>query len=93
MEVGVRHPGRIEVDRFNVQSFFDEIGVVQQAVVGGVGDHRVRWPAGVRRFFHPLGDGGTAEFALRDAAENTVGITGWPEVDRRDVTHHHQMGQ
>ena len=50
-------------------------------------------PGRVRRLFHTLGDSCVLEFALRDTAEDTVGVTGRTEVDRRNVAHHHQVSQ
>ena len=50
-------------------------------------------PGGVRGLLHALGDGGALELALRNAAEDAVGVAGRAEVDRRDVAHHHQVSQ
>ncbi|CNU66011.1 Uncharacterised protein [Salmonella enterica subsp. enterica serovar Bovismorbificans] len=50
-------------------------------------------PGCVRRLFYPFSDSGVLELALRNTAKNTVGVTGWAEINRRNVAHHHQMGQ
>ena len=92
-EVGVRHPGRVEVDGFHIQRLLDVVSVVQQTVIGGVSDHRMHRPGGVWCRFHTLFNGGALEFALWDTAENAVSVTGRAEVDRRNVAHHHQMGE
>ena len=81
------------MDGFHIQGFLDVVRVVQQTVIGGVGDNRVHRPGRVRGFFHALRDGRMLEFALRDTAEDTVGVAGRAEVDWRNVAHHHQMGQ
>ena len=54
--------------------FLDEVGVVQQTIVSRVGDNRV-YRRRVRRLFHTLGDSRVLEFALRNTAEDTVGVT------------------
>ena len=92
-EVGVRHPRGVKVDGFHIQGFLDVVRVVQQTIIGGVGDHRVHRPGRVRGFFYALRDGRMLEFALRNTAEDTVGVTRRAEVDWRNVAHHHQMGQ
>ena len=81
------------MDGFHIQGFLDEVSVVQQTIVSRVGDNGVYRPGRVRRLFHTLGDSRVLEFALRDTAEDAVGVTGRTEVDRRNVAHHHQMGQ
>ncbi len=91
-EVGIRHPRGVEVNGFHIQRFLDVVGVVQQAVVGGVGDNGVYRPGGVRRLFHAFGNRRVLEFALRNPTQNAVGVTGRAEVDWRNVAHHHQMG-
>ena len=92
-EVGVRHPRGVKVDGFHIQGFLDVVRVVQQTVIGGVGDDGVYRPGGIRRLFDAFFNGRTLEFALRNAAQNTVGVTGWTEIDRRNVAHHHQVSQ
>ncbi|MNW17318.1 hypothetical protein D3C71_2164740 [compost metagenome] len=45
MEIRVRNPGGIKVDRGDIQRLFDPVGVVKQPVVGRVGDNGVNGPA------------------------------------------------
>ena len=68
VEIGIRHPGRIEVDRRYVQRLLDVIGVIQQAIIGGVGDHRMHRPAGVGCVCHSLGNAVAGKFALGNTA-------------------------
>ncbi|SVK49564.1 Uncharacterised protein [Acinetobacter baumannii] len=93
VEVGVRHPGGVEVDRWHLQRLLDVIGVVQQAVIGGIGDHRMHRPSGVRGLLHPGGDAGAGKLALRNAAEDAVGVAQRAQIDRHDIAHHQQVAQ
>ncbi|CSC21784.1 Uncharacterised protein [Vibrio cholerae] len=77
------------MDVFAIQRLFDELGVVQQAIVSRVGDHRVAWRARPRSVCHFLCNHFTAEFALWNTTENAVSVTGWTEVNGGDVRHHH----
>ncbi|MNV70871.1 hypothetical protein D3C71_1638550 [compost metagenome] len=81
------------MNRFHIQRVLNMIGVVQQTVIGRVGDYRMHWPGRVWCFFNTFGDGVTGKLTLRDTTENAVSITGWAEVDWRNIAHHHQMGQ
>ncbi len=93
VEVGVRHPGGVEVDRRHLQRLLDVVGVVQQAVIGGIGDHRMHRPGGVRGLLHPGGDAGAGKLALRNAAEDAVGVAQRAQIDRHDIAHHQQVAQ
>ena len=92
-EVGVGHPGTVEVDVGGVQRLLDEAGVVEQAVIGGVGDHGVARRLGTRGGGDLGCNGLAAEFALRDAAQNAVGVAGRTEVEWGHVVHHHQVSE
>ncbi len=92
-EVGVRHPGTVEVDVRGIQTLLDEAGVVEQAVVGGVGDHGVTGCLGTRGGSNLGRYGLAAEFALRNPPQNAVGVAGRTKIDRGHVTHHHQVSE
>ena len=90
-EVGVRHPCGVKVNRLHIQRILDEAGVVEQTVIGRVGHHSVNRPRGVRRFLHTLFNGLVLKFALRDTAQNAVGVAGRAQIDWDHIAHHHQM--
>ncbi|CSC69054.1 Uncharacterised protein [Vibrio cholerae] len=89
VEVSVRHPCTVEVDVFAIQRLFNELSVVQQAIVSRVGDHRVAWCARPRGVCHFLCNHFTAEFVLWNTTKNAVSVTGWTEVNWRYIRHHH----
>ena len=93
VEVGVRHPSTVKVDELGIERIFDKAGVIQQTVIGTVGHNRIDRPLRIRRGFDLGFNGFALEFALRDPTENTVGVTGRAEINRRDVAHHHEVGQ
>lgn len=64
--MGVRHPGRIEVNRRDIQRLFDPVGVVEQAIIGGVGDHRMNRPLCLRGGSDFLFDAVASKFTARD---------------------------
>ena len=70
VEMGIRHPGRVEVNRRHVQRLFNPVGVIQQAVVGGVGDHRMHRPLSAIGAVHLLLQAVAGKLALRNAAKN-----------------------
>ena len=84
-----RHPCTVEVDVFAIQRLFNELSVVQQAIVSRVGDHRVAWCARPRGVCHFLCNHFTAEFVLWNTTKNAVSVTGWTEVNWRYIRHHH----
>ena len=75
VEIGVRHPCGVEVDRRHVQRLFDPVRVVQQTVIGRVGDHRMDRPACARNCRDLTFNGVMGELPARNAAQNTERVT------------------
>ena len=93
VEIGVRHPRGVKVDRRYVERLLDPVRVVKQPVIGGVGDHRVHRPACLGDRCDLIFNGFMREFTARNAAENTQRITRRRQPERHHVAHHQQMRQ
>ena len=75
VEVGVGHPGGIEVDRRHVKGLFNPGGVIQQPVIGGVGDHRMHRPLRATSCLYFVLDAIAGKFPFRNAAEDPQRVT------------------
>ena len=91
--MGVRHPGGIEVDRRDIQRLFDPVGVVEQAIIGGVGNHRMNRPLCLRGGSDFLFDAVASKFTARDPTKNPQRITRRFQPDWHYIVHHQQMRQ
>ena len=81
------------MNRRNVKGLFNPVGVVQQPVVGGVGDYRMHRPLRTFGSIHLLLETVAGKFPLRDPPENAQRVTRRLEPQRHDITHHQQMRQ
>ena len=93
VEIGVRHPRGIEVDRRHVQSLFDPVRVVQQTVIGRVGDHRMDRPACAVHCRDLAFNGFMRELPPRNTAKNTERVARGRQPERYNVAHHQQVRQ
>ncbi len=93
MEVGIGYPGGVKVDRGDIQRLLHPVGVIQQPVIGGVGDHRMYRPAGLRHLGHFALDGRMGKFTARNAAQDPQRVARRRKPERHHVAHHQQMGE
>ena len=76
MEIGIGDPGRIKMDGRHIEILFHPVGVVQQTIVGGIGDHRVNRPACARHGCHFALYCRMRKFPARDPAQNAQRVAG-----------------
>ena len=93
MKMGIRHPGRIKMNRGHIQRLLDPVGVIQQAVIGGVGDHRMHRPLRLYRLGDLALDTLPGKFTLRYTTQDTQRVARWLEPYGHDIAHHQQMRQ
>ena len=64
------------MNRRHIQRLFDVLGVVEQPIVSGVGDHRMHRPGGAIGGRDLLRNALAGKLVLRDTAENPQRIAG-----------------
>ena len=81
------------MDRGHIERLFDPGGVIQQPVVGGVGNHRMYRPPGSARGIDLLLNAVAGEFPFRYTAQNTQRVTRRFQPQWNDIAHHQQVRQ
>ena len=93
MEMGIGHPGGIEMDRRDIERLLKPGGVIEQTIVGGVGDHRMHGPLRPARVAHFLLNAVAGKFAPGDTAEDPQRVAGRLQPQGNHIAHHQQVGQ
>ena len=81
------------MDGGHIQRLFDPVGVIQQAIIGGVGDHRVDRPLRLIGFLNFAFNACVGKFPTGYTAEDPQRVTRRLQPDWHHIAHHQQMRQ